>query len=109
MVVTAPSGGGGSGDEAAVQYAVELYLPRFGKDALPAANDRAGAAAEQMAREGTPVRFLRSIFVPGDEVCFLLFEGPCTEAVAAVAQRASIEFERVLEVNVAFDNRKELL
>jgi len=30
---------------------------------------------EQMAREGTQVRFLRSIFVPGDEICFLLITG----------------------------------
>jgi len=58
-----------------------------------------------MAREGTQVRFLRSIFVPGDEICLLLITGPSAEAVAEVVRRASITFERVVEVNVAFDER----
>jgi len=49
------------------------------------------AIAEQMAREGAQVRFLRSIFVPGDEICFLLFTGPSAEAVAEVVRRASIK------------------
>ncbi len=47
--------------------------------------------AEQMARERTQVRFLRSIFVPGDEICFLLFTGPSAEAVTEVVRRASIK------------------
>ncbi len=88
-----------------MQYAVELYLPRFTKDALPEATERAGAMAEQMAREGIPVRFLHSIFVPGDEMCFLLFAGPSTGIVAELAHRAAITFERVFEVDVAFAER----
>jgi len=59
--------------------------------ALSEATERAGAMAEQMARERTQVRFLRSIFVPGDEICFLLFTGPSAEAVTEVVRRASIK------------------
>jgi hypothetical protein len=47
--------------------------------------------AEQMAREGAQVRFLRSIFVPGVEICFLLFTGPSAEVVAEVVRRAAIK------------------
>jgi hypothetical protein len=85
-----------------MQYAVELYLPHFGTDALPDATERAGAMAEQMALEGTPVRFLRAMFVPGDEICFLLFAGPSTRAIAELARRAAITFERIFEVTFAF-------
>ena len=102
--MTSPDGAGNAGGGGAdVQYALELYLPRFGRDALPEAAARAGAAAEQLRGLGTPVRFLRSIFLPGDEICFLLFEGPSSEAVAETGRRAAIAFERVVEVEIAHD------
>jgi Nickel responsive protein SCO4226-like len=83
------------------QYALELYLSGFGRDRLPEVTARAGEAAGQMTREGTAVRFLRSIFVRGDEICFFLFDAPSRDAVVEVARRAAITFERVLEVEVA--------
>jgi hypothetical protein len=89
------------GDRADVQYALELYLPRFGGDVLDKTVACAGAVAEQMEREGTRVRFLRSLFLRGDEVCLLLFDGPSGDAVTELARRAAISFERVLEVEVA--------
>jgi len=80
------------------KYLVELYLPRTGSGGLPrAAAARARAAAEELAGDGTPVRYLRSIFVPGDELCFLLYEGPSAEAVGEAARRAGITFERIVE------------
>jgi len=90
------------GDEAA-RFGQEAA--RVGNDALPEATERAAATAEQMAREGTPVRFLRSLFVPGDEICFFLFDGPSADAVTELARRAAITFERVLEVEAAVDER----
>lgn len=84
-----------------MQYALELYLPRLERDALPQAADRARAAATQMRHGGTAVGFLRSIFMPGDEICFLVFEAPSEEAVAEAARRAAIVFERVVELEVA--------
>jgi Nickel responsive protein SCO4226-like len=90
-----------------VQYVLELYLPRLGAGALPEAAARADSASEQLCREGTPVRFLRSIFLPGDEICFLVFEGPSDEAVAEAARRAEIAFERVLPAEVAPDGSEE--
>src|SRR5262249_18452322 len=95
------------GSRAGVQYAGELYLPRFRNDALPEGKDRVRAAADEMTREGTSIRFLRSLFVPGDEICLLLLDGPSREAVAEVARRAGIAFERVLEVEVAADEGSE--
>jgi hypothetical protein len=68
---------------------VELRLPRAGCLDVQAAADRARAAA------GGRVRFLRSIFVPEDDACFLLYEGPSAESVRAAAQRAQLGVRRV--------------
>jgi hypothetical protein len=84
-----------------VQYVVELYLPRLDADALRDATVRARSAAAELRAEGTPVRFLRAIFLPGDEICFLLFDGPSEAAVAEVARRAEIAFERLVAAEVA--------
>ena len=61
---------------------VQLDRPEHGWDALQALATQARSAAEQVDSKETPVRFLRSIFVPDDETCFHLFEG----TAAAVAE-----------------------
>ena len=43
-----------------------------------------------MRTAGIPVRFLRSVFVPEDESCFFLYEGPNTDAVRDAAGRAEL-------------------
>jgi hypothetical protein len=55
------------------------------------------AAAEQLTREGTRVRLVRSILVPEDETCFYLFRAQSGDAVRAAAARAGLRFERVVE------------
>jgi hypothetical protein len=42
---------------------------------------RARQAAEQLTREGTRVRYVRSMLIAEDETCFHLFEGRTAEAV----------------------------
>ena len=79
------------------KYLVELYLPRAGSGGLPSAAARARSAAEGMASGGTVVRYLRSIFLPDDELCFLLYEGPSAEAVGEAARRAAITYDRIVE------------
>jgi Protein of unknown function (DUF4242) len=77
------------------RYTVELRLPEAGCADVQEAAARARAATEQLWREGEQVRFLRSIFVPEDDACFLLYEGPSAEAVRAAALRASLGPRRV--------------
>jgi len=79
-------------------YLVELYLSRHASDGLHALADQACESARQMTREGTPVRYLRSIFLPEDETCFCLYESSSAEAVARASQRAGLSFERVTRV-----------
>ena len=79
------------------RYLVELYLPRTGADGLHSAARRARAAAEEMTREGTPIRYLRGIFLGGDEICFHLYEAGSPELVVEASRRAAIPVERVVE------------
>ena len=42
------------------------------------------------------MRYLRSIYVPEDETCLLLFEAASADAVSEVAQPAALPFERLV-------------
>ena len=87
------------------RYLAELYLPKAGPGDLEKAAARACTAAEEMSRAGSTVRYLRSIFVPGDETWFLLYEAPSAAAVARGRRtRAGISIERVADAVVTERN-----
>jgi hypothetical protein len=79
------------------KYMVERHLPGFTGDQLHAAAAAAKRTTVEMTQEGTPVRYLRSTFVPGEDKCFCLFEGPSAEAVKQANERAQLPFERIVE------------
>ena len=83
--------------EAVKSYVVELYVTAAGPDGLADAAEQARVAAEQLTREGVPVRYVRSILIPGDETCFLVFEGPSAQAVGEASRRAALDYDRVVE------------
>ncbi len=63
---------------------------------LRALDQRAAAAADDLATSGERVRYLGSMLMRADEVVLCRFEG--TEgAVRSAAERAGIPFERILE------------
>ena len=74
-------------------HLIELRRPEHGWDELQALTARARSAAQRVNSAETPVRFLRSIFVPEDETCFHLFEGTAA-AVAETLSRADITSDR---------------
>ncbi len=79
------------------KYMVERHLPGIKPDELAAAATRAKETTAQMTAEGTPVRYLRSTFVPGEEKCYCLFEGPTEESVREANRRAEIPLVSVKE------------
>jgi hypothetical protein len=85
------------------EFLVEFYVS--GTDVAGAWRDveRTRRSAAELTREGTPVHYLRSIFVPEDETCFLLLEAGSAEAVREAARRAALPFERVAEAVAAPD------
>jgi hypothetical protein len=79
------------------EFLVESYISRADPVHVDERAERARMAAEALTREGTPVRYLRSIFVPEDEICFYLFDAPSAEGVREAASRAALAFERITE------------
>jgi hypothetical protein len=79
------------------EFLVELYLSRLDTGAAERGAHDAHLAAEELTRQGTPVRYLHSIFVPEDETCLLLYEAGSADAVREAVLRAALPFERVTE------------
>jgi hypothetical protein len=79
------------------EFLVELYVSGADGASVGRDSERARFEAEEMSRAGTPVRYLRSIFVPADETCFLLYEAGRMEDVEEAARRAAVPFERIVE------------
>jgi hypothetical protein len=61
------------------------------------AAERARTAAEELTREGTPVRWVRSLYVPEEDTCLLMFEAPTPEAVERASRRAGLSYDRIAE------------
>jgi hypothetical protein len=77
-------------------YLVETFLPRGAAGERAARERRARSAAEELTRQGTRVRFDRTIHVPEDEICFFVFDAPSGREAALAAQRASLDPLRVV-------------
>jgi hypothetical protein len=78
-------------------YLVESYVPRACADELQDAAEHARIAAAALAAEGRDVRYLRSTFLPLDEVCLYLLEAESALVAGEAMERAGIAFERVVE------------
>lgn len=52
--------------------------------------------AREAAEASADVHFVRSIFVPDDEMCFLVFEADSSAAVARLAAQAALPIDRVV-------------
>jgi hypothetical protein len=82
-------------------FVVERYVPRPTVSDLRTQGERVTAAVRELEGfEGAEVVYLRSIYIPDDEVSFCLFRSPSAEAIAEGFTRAQIAFERVLEAEV---------
>jgi hypothetical protein len=79
------------------EYLLELYVARSDEVGAEQRGERARLAAEQLAGEGTPVRYLRSIFVPADETCFYLYEAASVDVVREAARRAELPTDCVIQ------------
>jgi hypothetical protein len=77
-------------------YLVEVYMPRSRPHEARATGRRARAAAEALSHEGTPIRHLRTTFLPDDETCFHLFEAASAEVVDEAVSRAALGHARVV-------------
>lgn len=83
------------------RFLLEAYVSQTSAEVSPAGAEQLSLAADELTREGRPVRLLNSIVVPVDETGFYLFDAPSADAVREAATRAGLRVERVSEARSA--------
>jgi hypothetical protein len=78
-------------------YLVERDLPGVTPEGLRDAQQAAIETSQRFTEGGSPVRYIRSTFVPGESRCMCLFEAATPELVREVNEAARIPFVRVTE------------
>lgn len=78
-------------------FIAESYLPQSRRADLQSLAERARRAAETLAGNGRDVTYLRSAFLPEDELCLHWFTASSSAVVAEVASVAALEWDRVVE------------
>jgi hypothetical protein len=79
------------------EFVVELYASRVDPHQVERTIERARGAADELRSEALDIGFIRSLFVPDDETCLLLFEAASVVTVREAMERAGIAFERITE------------
>lgn len=77
-------------------FMVERNLKGIEMSALASAQQAAIHTAGEMSREGTQVRYIRSIFAPEDGRCCCMFEAAEADTVKALNERAGLPFSRIV-------------
>jgi len=78
-------------------YMAERDLKGISMDDLAAAQRRAIDTARDMSADGTKVRYIRSMFVPGEGRCECLFEAADADTVRRLNDTAGLPYTRVVE------------
>ena len=78
-------------------YMVERELAGISMEQLAGAQKAAIETSQRFSDEGKPVRYIRSVFVPGEARCMCLFEASNAADVEAVNKTAAIPYTRVVE------------
>ena len=78
-------------------YVADRDLPGITMDQLAGAQRAAIDTSNRFTEEGKPVRYIRSMFVPGESHCMCLFEAGDADTVKEVNETAGIPFTRIVE------------
>lgn len=78
-------------------YLVERELGGITIEQLARAQRSALTTSRQFSAAGTPVRYLRSTFLPVEGHCFCLFEAADPVSVREVNETAGLPFHRIVE------------
>jgi len=79
-------------------FLAEVFAPGRKPEQRRAEADHVRVAAEALARAGTPVLYLESLYVPGEEIAFYLFRADRPDEVDHVLHDAGLEAERISPV-----------
>jgi hypothetical protein len=76
-------------------FVVKRDLPGITPEALQSAGMRAKTCCAEMSKEGQPVQWIRSFYLPETAQTHCYFEAASKEAVAEANKRARIPFSEV--------------
>jgi Protein of unknown function (DUF4242) len=79
-------------------YLVERYWPGVTVELFFKALNRGRRTTEQTSDEGTFIRNVTNILIPGEEVVFSVYRGPSAAAVRQLNERVGIPVSRIVEV-----------
>lgn len=79
---------------------MERYWPGVRRADVATAEEHLCRAADELTREGIPIRILSSTWVPADEVVLTLFEAGEEDDVLEVSRRSDYQFDRMQRVEV---------
>jgi hypothetical protein len=79
-------------------FLVESYVARAPSPDVHDLAELAESGAEIGAREGIPVRHVRSFLAVDDDICFHFFEAPSRQAVERMIEVAHLDHQRITEV-----------
>ena len=77
-------------------YMVERDLPGITMEQLASAQKKAIQMGKELTAAGRQVRYIRSMYVPGEAKCMCLFEAPNPQNVREANERAEIPFTRIV-------------
>ena len=80
------------------EFLLELYVPASEAGAVAQRAGRADLAAQRLRQGGASVRYLRSIFMPADETCFLVYEARSENDVRLAAWLAGLPADHIVEM-----------
>lgn len=78
-------------------YMVERDLKGITMEQLAEAQKKAIETSDQFTKNGKPVRYIRTTFIPGEERSMCLFESTEPALVREVNEEAQIPFVRIVE------------
>lgn len=85
-------------------FIAETFVPMTHESEVEATTARLSELDQAFdgAAMRAPVRYVRSTFVPGDEVCFHVFEAASADDVVRVAADLGVRLDRVAEAREGF-------
>ncbi len=78
-------------------FMVDRNLPGMTREQLAGAQQAAIETSQQFAKQGKPVRYIRSMFLPEEARCMCLFEAPNAKHVKEVNEAAKLPFTRIVQ------------
>jgi hypothetical protein len=81
-------------------FLMERYWPGVRRADLATAEEHLSSAADELTRDGIPIRILSSTWIPADEVVLTLFEAGEEDDVLEASRLSDYPFDRMQRVEV---------